>query len=137
MSAIQTIIETYIRFADEQALLNLKVHRLKLPATISESDPFFKSLRSQCVEDISVIEAGLVRLRPPAAPLPDVVAPEPVLPNAERSPAERASGNPGAGHHEKNVVGNAGERVCHVGSQSRCRQGSSDAGFCEASSSRS
>ena len=58
MPAIQTIIETYIRFADEQALLALRAHRLKLLATISESDPFFKRLRSQCVEEISAIGAS-------------------------------------------------------------------------------
>ena len=70
MPAIQTIIETYIRFADEEALLALRAHRLKLLATSSEGDPFFKSLRSQCIEEISAIEAGLARLRAAAAPSP-------------------------------------------------------------------
>jgi hypothetical protein len=71
MSAIHTIIETYIRFADEQALVALRAHRLKLLATIDEDDPFFRNLRSQCIEDISAIEAGLMRLRPPALPRRD------------------------------------------------------------------
>jgi hypothetical protein len=77
MSAIQTVIETYIRFKDEQALLALKAHRLKLLATIDETDPFFRTLRSQCIEEISAIEDGLVRLRPPVVSLLDASAPQP------------------------------------------------------------
>jgi hypothetical protein len=59
MLAIQTIIETYLRFSDERALLALKAHRLKLLAETDERDPFSRSLRSQCAEEISAIEAGL------------------------------------------------------------------------------
>jgi hypothetical protein len=78
MSAIQTVIETYIRFNDEQALLALKAHRLRLLATIDETDPFFRYLRSQCIEEISAIEAGLVRLRPPVVSFMDASIPQPV-----------------------------------------------------------
>jgi hypothetical protein len=78
MSAIQTVIEIYIRFKDERALLALKAHRLKLLATIDETDPFFRYLRNQCIEEISAIEAGLVRLRPPVVSLMDGGAPQPV-----------------------------------------------------------
>jgi|SRR5579871_884390 len=83
MSAIQTIINTYIKFADEQSLLALRAHRLKLLAAISDSDPFFRSSRSQCVEETSAIEAGLARLRPPAAPMADTAAAQSASPVSE------------------------------------------------------
>lgn len=75
MSAIQTIIQTYIKLSDENALLALKAHRLKLLARIDENSPFVTDLRSQCLDEISAIEAGLAKLRPervrPAArPIP-------------------------------------------------------------------
>src|SRR5579859_8070296 len=71
MPAIQTIVETYVKFEDERALLALKAHRLKLLAMADESNPFFSGLRNQCLEDISAIEAGLIKLRPPVLqPLP-------------------------------------------------------------------
>src|SRR5579862_7904107 len=65
MSAIQTIIETYIRFSDERALLALKAHRVRLLATIDESDPFFRNLRHQCMDEISAIEEGLSKFQRP------------------------------------------------------------------------
>ena len=102
MPAIQTIIETYIRFADEKALLALQAHRLKLLATISESDPFFKRLRNQCVEEISAIEAGLARLRPAAAPLPD--AAQSALPDIDPASVEGAQIEAAASSQE-DVVG--------------------------------
>jgi hypothetical protein len=109
MSAIQTIIDTYVRFADEQGLLALKAHRLKLLAAIDENDPFFRTLRNQCIEEISAIEAGLVRLRPPAVP-PEVGVPEAValdadyLPDADHPPMEAAVTEPVAGRDEDNAV---------------------------------
>jgi hypothetical protein len=78
MLAIQTVIETYIRFKDERALQALKAHRLKLLATIDATDPFFRNLRSQCIEEISAVEAGLVRLRPPVVSCMDASVPQAV-----------------------------------------------------------
>lgn len=65
------------------ALLALRAHRLKLLAAISESDPSFRSLRSQCVEEISAIEAGLARLRPQGAPMADTAAAQSASPVSE------------------------------------------------------
>ena len=94
MPAIQTIIETYIRFADAEALLALRAHRLKLLATSSEGDPFFKSLRSQCIEEISAIEAGLARLRAAAAPSPG--AAQSASPGIDHASMERTEIEPAA-----------------------------------------
>lgn len=76
MSAIETIIATYIRFQDEEALLSLKAHRQKLLTTMDENDAFFQNLRSQCLAEISAIDAGLVRMRPPVALVQDCGEPE-------------------------------------------------------------
>jgi hypothetical protein len=104
MSAIHTIIETYIRFADEQALVALRAHRLKLLATIDENDPFFGNLPSQCIEDISAIEAGLMRLRPPTLPLQDTGAPEASSSGPDQPPLEKTLAEPIASWDEKDAV---------------------------------
>ncbi len=107
MSAIQTIIATYIRFADEQALLALRAHRLKLLAAIDESDPFFKTLRSQCIEEISAIEAGLGKLRPPAAALPDMTAARSISAATDPVAQEQTGVEPVAGPEQDTVAGPA------------------------------
>jgi hypothetical protein len=104
MSAIHTIIETYIRFADEQALVALRAHRLKLLATIDENDPFFWNLPSQCIEDISAIEAGLMRLRPPTLRLQDTGAPEASSSGPDQPPLEKTLAEPIASWVEKDAV---------------------------------
>jgi len=47
MPAIQAIIEPYVKLEDEQALLALKEHRLKLLAVADEKNPFFNGLRTR------------------------------------------------------------------------------------------
>jgi hypothetical protein len=106
MSAIQTVIETYVRFKDEQALLALKAHRLRLLATIDETDPFFRNLRRQCIEEISAVEAGLVRLRPPAVSLMDAGGAQAVSTGAGHAPmgAEVAAPPPAPDRSERHPV---------------------------------
>ena len=77
MQAIQAIVDTYVRLRNEAALLALKQQRLKVLATCAPNDPMFARLRSQCLEDISEIDAGLERLRPPSVVVP---APPPSRP---------------------------------------------------------
>jgi hypothetical protein len=91
MSALHAIIDTYIRFADEQALLALRAHRLKLLVTIDETNPFFSNLRTQCLEEISLIEAGLVKLRPAPVPVAEVAPPDSA---ADDPPEQEAAAEP-------------------------------------------
>lgn len=101
MPAIQVIIDTYVKFADERALLALQAHRQKLLAMADENNPFFKNLRAQCLEEISAIEEGLVKLRPSPPRLS--AAPKPVAANPparDVAPPQKqadASSQPAAG----------------------------------------
>jgi hypothetical protein len=79
--AIQVIVETYVRLRKEDALLASKQQRLRVLAMCDPGNPMFERLRSQCLEEIAEIEAGLERLRP-APPLPD---PPPMPAEAEEA----------------------------------------------------
>jgi len=81
MQAIQAIVETYVRLRNEDALLASKQQRLRVLAMCDAGNPMFERLRSQCLEEIVEIEAGLERLRP--APLPPDLPPS--LPQAEEA----------------------------------------------------
>jgi len=81
MPAIQAIVETYVRLRNEDALLASKQQRLRVLAMCDAGNPMFERLRSQCLEEIAEIEAGLERLRP--APLPP--DPPPSLLQAEEA----------------------------------------------------
>jgi hypothetical protein len=85
MQAIRAIVDTYVRLRNEDALLASKQQRLRVLAMCDAGNPMFERLRSQCLEEIAEIEAGLERLRP-APLLPD---PPPSLPQLEeaRDPA--------------------------------------------------
>jgi hypothetical protein len=85
MQAIQAIVDTYVRLRNEAALLALKQQRFKVLATCAPNDPMFARLRSQCLEDISEIDAGLERLRPPPIVVP---APPPSPPCTSPPPAK-------------------------------------------------
>jgi hypothetical protein len=90
MQAIQAIVDTYVRLRNEEALLASKQQRLRVLAMCDAGNPMFEKLRSQCLEEIAEIEAGLERLRP-APPLPEpppsppevveASAPAPALPD--------------------------------------------------------
>src|SRR5581483_3594270 len=81
MQAIRAIVDTYVRLRNEDALLASKQQRLKVLAMCDAGNPIFEKLRSQCLEEIAEIEAGLERLRPaPVLILPD---PPPSSPPAE------------------------------------------------------
>ena len=85
MQAIQAIVDTYVRLRNEAALLALKQQRLKVLATCAPNDSMFARLRSQCLEEISEIDAGLERLRPPPVV---VAAPPPSPPRTSPPPAK-------------------------------------------------
>ena len=91
MQAIQAIVDTYVRLRNEAALLALKQQRLKVLATCAPNDQMFARLRSQCLEDISEIEAGLERLRPPPVVVP---APPPSPPRTSPPSAKEARDPP-------------------------------------------
>ena len=71
MQAIRAIVDTYVRLRKEDALLAAKQQRLRVLAMCDADNPMFERLRSQCLEEIAEIEAGLERLRP-APLLPDL-----------------------------------------------------------------
>jgi hypothetical protein len=80
MQAIQAIVDTYVRLRNEAALVALKQQRLKVLATCAPNNPLFAKLRSQCLDEISEIDAGLEKLRPP--PVVPAAPPSPPRPNA-------------------------------------------------------
>src|SRR4051794_19584438 len=67
MKAIDEIISAYVGLKDEDALLSLRAQRLRLLGSFDERNPFFARVRDQCLEEFNAIEAGLLRLRPPAS----------------------------------------------------------------------
>jgi hypothetical protein len=81
MQAIRAIVDTYVRLRNEDALLASKQQRIRVLAMCDAGNPMFERLRSQCLEEIAEIEAGLERLRP-APPLPD---PPPNPPEEEQA----------------------------------------------------
>ena len=84
MQAIRAIVDTYVRLRKEDALLAAKQQRLRVLAMCDADNPMFERLRSQCLEEIAEIEAGLERLRP-----------APLLPNLPPSPPEvEGAGDP-------------------------------------------
>jgi hypothetical protein len=86
MQAIQAIVDTYVRLRNEAALVALKKQRLKVLATCDPNNPIFAKLRSQCLDEISEIDAGLEKLRPP----PVVPAAPPSLHRPNASAAKQA-----------------------------------------------
>jgi hypothetical protein len=100
MQAIRAIVDTYVRLRNEDALLASRQQRLRVLAMCDAGNPMFERLRSQCLEEIAEIDAGLDRLRP-APPLPDS---PPGAPEAEEAcdPAPVLSDRLPAPIHEAN-----------------------------------
>jgi hypothetical protein len=102
MQAIRAIVDTYVRLRNEDALLAAKQQRLRVLAMCDANNPMFERLRSQCLEEIAEIEAGLERLRPaPLLPDPPPSPPQieetsaPALPDPPPNPQQlEAAGDP-------------------------------------------
>ena len=67
-SAIELIVEGYVRLNNRQALEELRIHRERLAADLkyrqSQGDAFdYSKSITQIEEEIAVIEAGLKKLR--------------------------------------------------------------------------
>jgi hypothetical protein len=62
--AIEAIVDAYVKLGNIQALESLRAHRLKLAAASRDRTDFdFSVLLGQIEKEISVVDAGLVRLR--------------------------------------------------------------------------
>lgn len=63
-SAIEQIVETYVRLKNRRALEGLMMHRQRLAVDLKGRSGYdFSSPIQQIDEEIAVIEAGLARLR--------------------------------------------------------------------------